>query len=146
MKTTTENGRDAVPAVQNTNNTRYSRSKSTVHITCSSPRFSHSFSFLRSSSSGAGFTSSHDLSTPYCSAVTIMQSEVARRHQAPQDQCEVQNMPGSGSEEHPIETDPTEEAAASSSNAEGKAGVRKKALLASLHLEEGGPWGLLHLF
>ena len=72
MKTTTENGRDAVPAVQNTNNTRYSRSKSTVHITCSSPRFSHSFSLVRSSSSGAGFTSSHDLSTPYCSAVTIM--------------------------------------------------------------------------
>ena len=72
VKTTTENGRDAVPAVQNTNNTRYSRSKSTVHITCSSPRCSHSFSLVRSSSSGAGFTSSHDLSTPYCSAVTIM--------------------------------------------------------------------------
>ena len=53
-------------------------------------------------------------------AKTNPQSEVARRHQAPQDQCEVQNMPGSGSEEHPIETDPTEEAAASSSNAEGK--------------------------
>ena len=56
----TEKGRSAVLAVQNTNRTRYSRSESTVYSTWGSPRCSHSPSLVRSSSSFAGCSSSHD--------------------------------------------------------------------------------------